>query len=72
MKSSWKTGNSKLIRIFYSLDNNVYLALYDTGGNFLYGKVPPGLEQAPQFEDGKIQTVKSGNRAKWYVYECAV
>ena len=53
---------------FYSLDNNVYLALYDTGGNFLYGKVPPGLEQAPQFEDGKIQTVKSGTE-QWYVYD---
>ena len=53
---------------FYSLDNNVYLALYDTGGDFLYGKVPPGLEQAPQFEDGKIQTVKSGTE-QWYVYD---
>ena len=59
-------GEFEIDSDFYSLDNNVYLALYDTGGNFLYGKVPPGLEQAPQFEDGKIQTVKSGTE-QWYV-----
>ena len=58
-------GEFEIDSDFYSLDNNVYLALYDTGGNFLYGKVPPGLEQAPQFEDGKIQTVKSGTE-QWY------
>ncbi|MFR5680786.1 MAG: hypothetical protein ACLTMH_09710 [Faecalimonas umbilicata] len=27
-----------------------------------------GIEQAPQFEDGKIQTVKSGTE-QWYVYD---
>ena len=61
-------GEFEIDSDFYSLDNNVYLALYDTGGNFLYGKVPPGLEQAPQFEDGQIQTVKSGTE-QWYVYD---
>lgn len=61
-------GEFEIDSDFYSLDNNVYLALYDTGGNFLYGKVPPGLGQAPQFGDGKIQTVKSGTE-QWYVYD---
>ena len=61
-------GKFEIDSDFYSLDNNAYLALYDTGGNFLYGKVPPGLEQAPQFEDGKIRTVKSGTE-QWYVYD---
>lgn len=61
-------GEFEIDSDFYSLDNNVYLALYDTGGDFLYGKVPPGLEQAPQFEDGKIRTVKSGTE-QWYVYD---
>lgn len=61
-------GEFEIDSDFYSLDNNVYLTLYDTGGDFLYGKVPPGLEQAPQFEDGKIQTVKSGTE-QWYVYD---
>ena len=61
-------GEFEIDSDFYSLDNNVYLALYDTGGDFLYGKVPTGLEQAPQFEDGKIQTVKSGTE-QWYVYD---
>lgn len=61
-------GEFEIDSDFYSLDNNVYLAFYDTGGDFLYGKVPPGLEQAPQFEDGKIQTVKSGTE-QWYVYD---
>lgn len=61
-------GEVEIDSDFYSLDNNVYLALYDTGGNFLYGKVPPGLGQAPQFGDGKIQTVKSRTE-QWYVYD---
>ena len=61
-------GEFEIDSDFYSLDNNVYLALYDTGGNFLYGKVPPGLGQAPQFGDGKIQTVKSRTE-QWYVYD---
>lgn len=61
-------GEFEIDSDFYSLDNNVYLALYDTGGNFLYGKVPPGLEQDTQFEDGKIQMVKSGTE-QWYVYD---
>ena len=61
-------GEFEMDSDFTTLDNNVYLALYDTGGNFLYGKVPPGLEQAPQFEDGKIQTVKRGTE-QWYVYD---
>lgn len=61
-------GKFEIDSDFYSLDNNVYLALYDTGGNFLYGKVPPGLGQAPQFGDGKIQTVKSRTE-QWYVYD---
>lgn len=61
-------GEFEIDSDFYSLDQDVYLALYDAGGHFLYGKIPPGLEQAPQFEDGKIQTVKSGTE-QWYVYD---
>ena len=56
-------GEFEIDSDFYSLDNNVYLALYDTGGDFLYGKVPPGLEQAPQFEDGKDPDGEKWNRA---------
>lgn len=61
-------GEFEIDSEFYSLNKNVYLALYDAEGHFLYGKIPPGLEQAPQFEDGKIQTVKSGTE-QWYVYD---
>ena len=31
-------GEFEIDSDFYSLDNNVYLALYDTGGDFLYGR----------------------------------
>jgi len=46
-------GEFEIDSDFYSLGHNVYLALYDSEGIFLYGKVPPGFQKAPEFQDGK-------------------
>lgn len=43
------------------LKDNVYLSLYDTGGNLLYGKIPYGFDQTTQFEDGNLREVVSGS-----------
>ena len=56
-------GEFEIDSDFYSLDNNVYLALYDTGGNFLYGKVPPGLTKCRSFRMGRFRRSEKWNRA---------
>lgn len=61
-------GEFEIDSDFYSLGHNVYLALYDSEGKFLYGKVPPGFQKAPEFQDGTIQTV-SEKQEQWYVYD---
>lgn len=61
-------GEFEIDSDFYSLDQDVYLALYDAGGHFLYGKIPAGFGQIPQFRDGTVQAVKSGTE-QWYVYD---
>lgn len=61
-------GEFEIDSDFYSLGHNVYLALYDSEGTFLYGKVPPGFQKAPEFQDGTIQKV-NGKQEQWYVYD---
>ena len=61
-------GELEIDSEFYSLNKNVYLALYDAEGHFLYGKVPPGLDEMPQFQDGQIQTIRKA-AGQWYVYD---
>lgn len=61
-------GEFEIDSEFYSLNKNVYLALYDAEGHFLYGKVPPGLDEMPQFQDGQIQTIRKA-AGQWYVYD---
>lgn len=63
-----ENGEFEIDSDFYSLDQDVYLALYDAGGHFLYGKIPAGFGQIPQFRDGTVQAVKSGTE-QWYVYD---
>lgn len=61
-------GEFEIDSEFYSLNKNVYLALYDAEGHFLYGKVPPGLDEMLQFQDGQIQTIRKA-AGQWYVYD---
>lgn len=53
---------------FYSLENGVYLSLYDENGYFLYGRVPYGFDLQPEFEDGNIRRFKDQGK-KWFVYD---
>ncbi|MCC2253861.1 HAMP domain-containing protein [Ruminococcus sp. CLA-AA-H200] len=56
---------------FYSVAGDVYLSLYDTNMYFLYGRLPHGFSQQPEFSDGEMRTIRDGNR-EWYVYDMAV
>ena len=53
---------------FYAVTRDVYLSLYDSDMYFLYGKIPQGFDQQPEFEDGVTRTIREGN-SSWYVYD---
>lgn len=53
---------------FYSLEDNIYLSIYDSDFVFLYGKIPRGFNLQPDFLDGELQTFKEGGQT-WYVFD---
>lgn len=53
---------------FFSLEDNVYLSVYDPDFLFLYGKIPQGFGGQPDFLDGELQTIRENNYI-WYVYD---
>lgn len=53
---------------FLSLEDNIYLSLYDPMSHFLYGKIPQGLDEQPDFMDGELQTIRK-HRQIWYIYD---
>ena len=61
-------GRMVLDSDFYSLDEGVYLSLYDREGSFLYGRVPYGFNTQPEFSDGELRTIREGNLS-WYVLD---
>lgn len=65
---SVREGEIRVDSGFYSVEENVYLSLYDRDGYFLYGKIPYGFDQRPAFEDGNIRQMKEQEK-KWYVYD---
>ena len=42
-------GELKIDSDFYSVENGVYLSMYDSTGYFLYGKIPGGFDRQPDF-----------------------
>ncbi|MGE4354356.1 MAG: sensor histidine kinase [Oscillospiraceae bacterium] len=46
----------------------VYLSVYDTGGNFLYGVIPTGFDNSVSFSSGQMQTADN-NGVSWTVYD---
>ena len=46
---------------FLELKNGIYLSLYATNGNFLYGKIPYGFDNSLPFENGNVRKVKNGD-----------
>ncbi len=65
---SVREGEIRVDSGFYSVEENIYLSLYDRDGYFLYGKIPYGFDQRPPFEDGNIRQMKEQEK-KWYVYD---
>lgn len=63
-----RDGTLKIDSDFYSLEHDIYLAVYSPDGQFLYGKVPHGMDTLPDLADGELQTVREKNRT-WYTYD---
>lgn len=61
-----KDGTYEIDRDFYSVEDGVYLSVYDQDGYFLYGKIPYGFDAAPEFSDGETRRVPEGGK-DWYV-----
>lgn len=53
---------------FFSLKDNIYLSVYDPDFRFLYGRIPQGFDEQPDFLDGELQIMHE-HRHTWYVYD---
>ena len=61
-------GKLKVDSDFYNLEDNIYLSLYGTNGDFLYGRVPYGFDKQPDFQDGRLRTITE-NSSEWFVFD---
>lgn len=53
---------------FYTMENGVYLSVYDTDGTFLYGRIPAGFDSRPDFENDSLRTLKEGHES-FYIFD---
>ena len=62
-------GNLKIDSDFYTLEEGVYLSVYDgQDGEFLYGMIPAGFDAQADFMPDGLQTIKGRNES-WYVFD---
>ena len=55
-------GNLKIDSDFYTLEEGVYLSVYDgQDGEFLYGMIPAGFDAQADFMPDGLQTIKGRN-----------
>ena len=66
-----KDGEIEIDSDFYSVEDNVYLSVYDKNSYFLYGKVPYGFDEQPEFSDGELRTIREQYK-DWYVFDLSV
>lgn len=64
----YEDGELEVDSDFYAVTRDVYLSLYDSDMYFLYGKIPQGFDQQPEFTDGVTRTIREGD-SSWYVYD---
>lgn len=64
----WDDGSWDVDSDFYNLDGGVYLSLYSSSGDFLYGRIPYGFNLTADFSDGQLQTLSDGKK-QWYIFD---
>lgn len=64
-----RDGSLKIDSDFYTLEESVYLSIYDESNEeFLYGRLPAGFNSQVEFKPDELQTIKVGNES-WYIYD---
>ena len=66
-----ENGKLEVDSDFYSVEDNVYLSVYNKNGYFLYGKIPYGFDEQPDFSDGALRKVREQYK-DWYVFDLAI
>ena len=61
-------GEIEIDTDFYSVENGIYLSVRNEDGYLLYGKVPYGFNRQPEFQSGRVRTIREGGK-NWYVYD---
>ena len=46
---------------FYSVSHDVYLAMYNEGMYFMYGRLPHGFRVQPELSDGEMRTIRNAD-----------
>lgn len=64
-------GNLEIDSDFYSVEDNVYLSVYNKDNYFMYGKIPYGFDEQPEFSDGELRKI-SQRYMDWYVFDLSV
>lgn len=66
----FREGRLVFDRDLLETEDGVYLSVYDTGGNFLYGKTPYGFENPPYLQDGNLRKY-TAQSVRYYVFDLA-
>ena len=64
-------GDLEIDSDFYSVEDNVYLSVYNKDNYFMYGKIPYGFDEQPEFSDGELRKI-SQRYMDWYVFDLSV
>ena len=63
-------GELKIDSDFYSVENGVYLSMYDSTAYFLYMERFPGIRSAAGLLDGEVREIKDkAGEEDWYIYD---
>lgn len=66
-----ENGKLEIDSDFYSVEDNVYLSVYDKNDYFLYGKIPYGFGEQPDFSEGELRKIREQYK-DWYVFDLSV
>lgn len=66
-----RDGELKIDSDFYTLEESIYLSMYDgQDGEFLYGRIPAGFDARVDFMPDELQTIREGS-GSWYIFDLA-
>lgn len=64
----YENGTLDVDSDFLELEDGIYLSLYNSKGNFLYGKLPYGFDNSVPFDGGNVRKIQ-GDDTQYYVLD---